>query len=54
MTELYIIVIKFCKHALPCRWQGNMKWENEIILEPNFMYYRLDKTANGFLNLDNL
>lgn len=52
MTELYII--KFCKHALPCRWQENMKWENEIILELDFMYYSLDKTANGFLNLNNL
>lgn len=31
-----------------------MKWENEIILQPNFMCYRPDKTANGFLSLNNL
>lgn len=31
-----------------------MKWENEIILELDFMHYSLDKTANGFLSLNNL
>lgn len=53
MTELYVIVTKFCKHALPRRCQGNMKWENEIVLEPNLMYSGLDETANGLPGFSN-